>query len=230
VPPVRCILAEWQIVRARLLRSRLGVWLVLIGVGFGWLATAGGPGGLIALALRVGMLSAILCIAFCAGSDADRAALAITLTHPTTPLAVAAGRCIAAWAAALLVVLASVTGAATLVGATFVDTQRAIAAGGGAAGAAAGCELLLVCLGGNALAGVLFVHVALVSVLSPIGLAYLVTSPVLRGVGTAVLAVGPSLWRYRGLAFGDAGAWAHALGWMIAGVLLGAMLLGRRPR
>jgi len=42
------------------------------------------------------MLAAVLAVAFTAGADSDRAALALTLTHPTTPLAVAAGRWLAA--------------------------------------------------------------------------------------------------------------------------------------
>ena len=98
-----CVLAEWQIVRARLLRSRLGLWLLLLGTGFAWLAAGGDRETLVRLALRTGMLSAILCVAFSAGSDSDRAALAVTLTHPTTPLALAAGRWLAACVAAVLV-------------------------------------------------------------------------------------------------------------------------------
>ena len=205
-------------------------YFFLIGAGFGWLATNGAAGGLVAQALRVGMLAAILGIAFCAGSDVDRAAIALTLTHPTTPFAVAAGRCAAAAVAAGLIVLASVTGAAALLDSPLAEVLRAAAAGVGAATATAGCAFLLVWVGGNALTGVLFVHVALVSVLSPVGLAHLTASPIIRAIGGTVLSVGPSLWRYRGLAYGDVLAWMHALAWTGGGVLLGAIMIGRRSR
>ena len=227
---LHCVLAEWQIVRARLLRSRLGVWLLLLGAGLGWLAVGAGRDPLLALALRSGMLSAILCVAFSAGSGLDRAALAVTLTHPTTPLAVAAGRWLAACIAASLVMLASVFAVAVLRGADLVAFTRAVAAGTGAAAAAAGCALLAVWLGGNALAGALFLHVAVLSVLSPRGLDFLTSSPLIRGVGAAVLEVGPSLWRYRGLAFGESGAWLHAAAWVVGGVVLAATVIARRGR
>src|SRR5207247_906641 len=88
---LRCALAEWQLARTRLVRSRLGLWLLLL-VG-GLVLVARHP---VILALDTGMLAAVLAVAFTAGADSDRAALALTLTHPTTPLAVALGRWLAA--------------------------------------------------------------------------------------------------------------------------------------
>src|SRR5207245_2754662 len=93
-----CVLAEWQLLRSRLVRSRLGIWLLLLGAAGVWLAARGGP--LTVLAPHVGMLGAVLGVAFTAGSDADRAALSLILTHPTTPLPLAAGRRLAALPAA----------------------------------------------------------------------------------------------------------------------------------
>ena len=225
---LRCILAEWQIVRARLLRSRLGVWLLLLGVGFAWLAAGAARDPLLPLALRTGMLAAILCVAFSAGSSLDRAALPLTLSHPTTPLAVAAGRWLAATIAAVLLTLAVTFAVAAWRGAGAADFLRAAAAGAGAAGAAAGCAVLAVWIGGNAPAGAFFFFVAVLSALSPRGLEFLTSSGLVRAVGSAALNLAPALWRYRGLAFGEPGAWLHAIAWSAGGVLLGAAVLARR--
>src|SRR5437773_2209337 len=92
---LRCALAEWQLARTRLVRSRLGLWLLLL-VG-GLVLVARHP---VILALDTGMLAAVLAVAFTAGADSDRAALALTPTHPTTPLAVALRRWLAAHAVA----------------------------------------------------------------------------------------------------------------------------------
>src|SRR5213596_1110361 len=110
---LRCVLAEWQLLRARLVRSRLGLWLLLLSGGGAWLATRGAP--LTILAPHLAMLGAVLGVAFSVGSDVDRAAVALTLTHPTTPLAVAAGRWLAAVTAGGILMLAvlSVAGALT---------------------------------------------------------------------------------------------------------------------
>src|SRR2546426_9236369 len=76
---LRCVLAEWQLVRARLVRSRLGIWLLLLGAGGAWLAARGAS--LTVLAPQIAMLGAVLGVAFTVGSDADRAAIALTLTR-----------------------------------------------------------------------------------------------------------------------------------------------------
>ena len=227
--PVRCVLAEWQLVRARLLRSRLGLWLLLLAAGGAWLALrTAGAAGLTPLALRVGMLGAILCVAFGAGADADRAALALTLTHPTTPAAVAVGRWLAAVSAATIATLAAVIAVAGLTDATGWAVVRAALAGVGAAGAAAACALPSVWLGGNALAGVLFVYIAGLSAIPPAALRDWVALAPLRDIGIAVLELAPSLWRYRALATGDVGAWLHAVGWTVIGVVLASVVVRKR--
>src|SRR5205809_6994164 len=129
---LRCVLAEWQLLRARLVRSRLGLWLLLLSGGGAWLATRGAP--LTILAPHLAMLGAVLGVAFSVGSDVDRAAVALTLTHPTTPLAVAAGRSPAAVTAGGIPMLAGLRAAG---GPTSRPAARAGRAGGAGAGAAA---------------------------------------------------------------------------------------------
>src|SRR5712691_11362906 len=161
---LRCVLAEWQLVRARLVRSRLGIWLLLLGAGGAWLAARGAS--LTVLAPQIAMLGAVLGIAFTVGSDADRAALALALTHPTTPLALAAGRWLAAVTAAGILVLGFVFTAAVLSSMSVVQLARAGVAGFGAAAAAAGCALLAAARGGNTAAGLLFLYIAVPSIVS----------------------------------------------------------------
>lgn len=223
---LRCVAAEWQLVRARLLRSRLGVWLLLLGAVGAWLAAHG-----VALAVlvpHVAMLAAVLGVAFGVGSEADRAALALTLTHPTTPLAVAAGR----WLAALTV--AGVLAAGLLVaggGVSALPAGRLAQTGAaalGAAAAAAGCALLAAGPGGNVLAGALFLYIALPSVVSADALRAAPSPGVSAQLGALVLEVLPGVWRYRALVTGDGAAWCHATIWAVAGVA-GAAACLRRP-
>src|SRR2546422_2357145 len=84
---LQCILAEWRLARTRLVRSRLGLWLLLLVTGF--VLVGRHP---VIVALDAGMLAAVLAVAFSPGADSDRAALAPPPTHPTTPPPVAAGR------------------------------------------------------------------------------------------------------------------------------------------
>src|SRR5258708_36161077 len=102
----RSALAEWRVVRARVVRTRLGLWLLALAVTALALPGTTEADGLV----RVGLLAAALVVAFGAGSDADRAALPLALTHPTTPAAVAAGRALAGAAVADAVVLTVVAG------------------------------------------------------------------------------------------------------------------------
>src|SRR5439155_376218 len=129
---LRCVLAEWQLLRARLVRSRLGLWLLLLSGGGAWLATRGAP--LTILAPHLAMLGAVLGVAFSVGSDVDRAAVALTLTHPTTPLAVAAGRWLAAVTAGGILMLAVLSVAGAL---TSLPAALLVRAGGAGLGAAA---------------------------------------------------------------------------------------------
>jgi hypothetical protein len=222
---LRCALAEWQLARARLLRSRLGVWLLLLSAGY----VAVRPPAVM-LAVEVGMLAAVLAIAFTAGADTDRAALALTLTHPTTPLAVALGRWIGATALAGLCIGGTLGARAALAGLHASDVARAAVAGVAAAGAAAACALAAVWIGGNALAAVLFIYIAVFSQFGPPALDGLLGTSIWRSVAGVLQVMAPAVWRYSRLAGGNAGAWLHAATWIAGGVGVAVMSLRRQVR
>ncbi len=221
---VRCVLAEWALVRPRLTRTRFGVWLVLLGAALVWLVSRGADP--LAVALHAGALGAVLGAAFAAGSPADRAALAITLAHPTTSLAVACGR----WLAAVI------PAAALTVACTFAagGHARAALAGIVAAGAVAGCALAAVLLAGSGAAVVLFICMALAGAAPPETLVGLAQPGPLRLAAASALELGPALWRYREIATGPGGAmasaWLHAAAWASLGVVLASGLVTRRAR
>ena len=223
---LRCVLAEWQLLRSRLVRSRLGLWLLLLGAGGVWLAARGGP--LTVVAPHVAMLGAVLGVAFTAASDADRAALSLILTHPTTPLAVAAGRWLAALTAAATLVLALLFVSGAVASGPGGLLVRAGAAACGAAAAAAGCALVAGAAGGNTLAGVLFLYIAVPSVVSADALATAPAAGMLARVGALVLELLPGAWRYAALERGDPLGWVHAACWAVGGVAGTARLLSRR--
>jgi hypothetical protein len=225
--PLRCILAEWQLVRTRLVRSRLGLWLLLLAAGGVVAGAQAESSDLVGVALRVGMLGAVLGIAFGAGSDGDRAALALTFTHPTTPLAVALGRWLAALTAAGTAMLMALAPAG-LRGAFGIALIHAGIAGATAAAATAAAALPGVCLGGNAVAGVFFLYIAAASEISPDVAEGLVPAGVLRHVWIAIAEAAPGVWRYRTLAAGGGVAWLHAAAWIVGGVSLSAAVLSRR--
>jgi hypothetical protein len=227
VPPLRCILAEWQLVRTRLLRSRLGLWLLLLAAGAVAEAAREESSDLVGVAVRVGMLGSVLGIAFAAGSDADRAALSLTLTHPTTPLAVALGRWLAALTAAgaaLLIALAAVAGLRVGAGPVLIHASFAGAAAAAATAAAALCG---VWLGGNTVAGALFLYIAAVSQYSPEALGGLLPLGLVRAIGIALVQTAPGVWRYRAIGIGTGAAWLHATAWIVGGVSLSAAMLAR---
>src|SRR6266480_1831274 len=93
---LRCVYAEWLLLLPRFTRTRLGISLLALGATLIWLGSRGLEP--LTVALQAGALAAIIGAAGIAGSERDRAALPTALTHPTTPLAVAAGR----WLAAVL--------------------------------------------------------------------------------------------------------------------------------
>src|SRR6266567_1026935 len=128
----RSALAEWRVVRARIVRTRLGLWLLALAVAALALPGTSEADGLV----RVGLLAATLVVAFGAGSDADQAALPLALTHPTTPAAVAAGRACSAIVVADATVLSVVAGVAWRHG--WLDPHLARAAVAGMAAVAAG--------------------------------------------------------------------------------------------
>src|SRR5467141_2762299 len=85
--------AEFLLVSPRLLRTRLGLALLALGVTLVWLRRYGlDP---LTVVLQAGALGAVVGSAGVVGHKSDRAALTTALTRPTTPLAVAAGRWLA---------------------------------------------------------------------------------------------------------------------------------------
>lgn len=217
---LRCVFAEWAVVRPRLLRTRFGAWLLLLGAALVWLGGRGADP--VAIALQAGALAGVLGAAFAAGSDADRAALGLALAHPTTALAVAGGRWLAAVlpAATLAVACAVVTG----------GHAGAAWAGIAAAAAVAGCALPAVLMLGNSAALALFFGVAVAGAVPPEDLVGLARPGLLRLAAASALELGPALWRYRDVATGDGGAIAHAAAWAALGVVLASGLVARRQR
>jgi hypothetical protein len=223
---LRSIWAEWPVLRIRLLRTRLGLWLVLVVAALLWIEpVAPGSDSLTAI-LQAGALGAVLSVGYLVGSAADRAALLLPLLHPTTPGALVLGRWAAATGGAALAVLAVAAHAAWTTGAVAVTLSAALA-GLMAAAAVASCTLALVLTGGNVLAALFFVWLALVGSAPPellIGVPH--PGPV-RVALAAALEVAPAPWRYRAIATGDPGALLHAAAWVTLG-LAAARALARR--
>ena len=217
---LRCVLAEWALVRPRLLRTRFGAWLTLLGAALIWLGLRGADP--LGVALDAGALGAVLSAAFVAGSAADRAAFAITLTHPTTPLAVACGR----WLATVLPT-AALTGACTIaVGGHVPAAVAGIVAGS----AVAGCALAAVLLAGTGAALVLFICMALAGAVPPEAIVGVAEPGAARLAVASILELGPALWRYREVATGDIGALMHAGAWAGLGTVLASGLVRRAAR
>lgn len=210
------------------MRSRLGVWLLLLGALAVVEGTRAASSDLMLIALRVGMLGGVLGIAFGAGSDADRAALAVTLTHPTTPLAVALGRWLAALTAAGAATLVALGVAAGLLVEPGIAVARAALVGVTAAAATAAVTLAGVWLGGNTVAGAFFLYIAAASAVPPDAIESLFPPGPARDVGIAVVRAAPGVWRYRTLAAGSGAAWLHAATCILGGVACSAALLRRR--
>jgi len=215
------VLAEWGLVRPRLLRTRLGVSLLSLGVALVWLGRQGSADQL-AVALHAGALGSIVGAAFAAGSSADRAAFSIALAHPTTPLAVACGR----WLAAVIP-----AGGLTVACSVAVGWQSgAVLAGLAAAGAVAGFALAAVLLAGAAAALALFLCMALAGAVPPETIVGVAQPGAARLAVASALELGPALWRYREVASGDIGALLHAVAWSALGVILASSLVGRAAR
>lgn len=219
MPFLRCVVAEWLLVRPRLWRTRFGLWLLVLGVVLVWLGRAADP---LATALHAGALGAVLGAAFSAGADADRAALTLALAHPTTPLAVAAGR----WLGAVL----PATGLVALCTIALGGSAATAAAGIVAAAAVGACALAAVLALGNSAAALLFLTMALAGAIPPERLVGLAEPGVLRLAVASALELGPAPWRYRAVAVGDPGALLHAAAWTALGVLLASALMLRPHR
>ena len=219
---LRCVLAEWALVRPRLSRTRYGVGLLLLGAALVWLGNRGGDADALAIALHAGALGGVLGAAFAAGSPADRAAFAITLTHPTTPLAVACGRWLAASIPAAVLTLACTA----LVG---WETGAALA-GLAAAAAVSGFALAAVLVAGTPAALVLFLCTALAGAVPPETIVGVAEPGAARLAVASILELGPALWRYREVATGDIGALIHAGAWAGLGIVLASGLVRRAAR
>ena len=217
---LRCVLAEWSLVRPRLLRTRFGACLLLLGAALVWLGNRGADP--LAVALHAGALGGVLGAAFAAGSSADRAAFAIALAHPTTPFAVACGR----WLSAVIPAAGLTIACTALVG----WQTGAAAAGLAAAAAVAGCALAAVLVAGTGAALVLFLCMALAGAVPPETIVGVAEPGAARLAVASVLELGPALWRYREVATGDPGAVLHAATWAALGVVLASGLVRRRAQ
>jgi len=215
---LRRVHAEWLLIFPRLTRTRHGVSLLGLGILLVWLNSHGlDP---LAIALHAGALGAVIGAAYAAAGENDRAALGVALTHPTTPLAIATGR-----------YLAAVVPAAGLVIATTVAVggQPALAAAGVLAAAAVGsCALAAVLAFGSAAAVPLFLLMAGAGAIPPERLVDLAHPCVVRLAAASALELGPALWHYRDIAAGNVGAIVHALAWAGLGVLLASAMVARQ--
>lgn len=215
---VQCVLAEWALVAPRLTRTRLGITLVALAAVLGWLGTRGMDP--FTVTLLAGSLGAIVAAAGSAGGENERRALSTALSHPTTPLAIAAGRWVALFVPAVVVVLAC-----TAVG----DGSPARASAGIIAAAAVGaCALALVVPLGNAAAIGLFIFMGMAGVVAPERLVAVAHPGLVRVAAASALELGPALWHYRDVATGDWGAIAHALAWTGLGILVASAFIARR--
>jgi hypothetical protein len=215
---LRCVHAEVLLLAPRLTRTRLGFLLLALGATLVWLHARGlDP---LTTALQAGALGAIIGAAAMAGSESDRAALATTLSHPTTTLAVATGRWIAVVVPALLL---------TIVCAAAVGFHgAALFAGIAAAAAVGGCALAVVVPLGNSAAAALFFFMAVAGAVAPERLVALAQPGLVRLTAASALELGPALWHYRDIATGDLGALLHALAWTGLGILLTSAFIARQ--
>jgi hypothetical protein len=209
--------AEFLLVSPRLLRTRLGLTLLALGVTLVWLRRYGlDP---LTVVLQAGALGAVVGSAGVVGHKSDRAALTTALTHPTTPLAVAAGRWLAiVLPAAALAIACAIWGA---------GPTGAAAAGIMAAAALGGFALAIVLPLGNAAALSLFLFMAVAGTVAPERLIDLARPGALRLAAASALELGPALWHYRDIATGDVGAVLHATAWTGLGILATRWLISR---
>jgi len=223
---LRSVRAEWPLLRIRLLRTRLGLWLVLVVAALLWLERAAPGSDQLTTILQAGTLGAVLCVGYLVGSGSDRVALLLPLLHPTTPGGLVLGRWAAATGGAALAVLAVAAHSAWTTGAVAASLDGALA-GLAAAAAVASCTLALVLAGGNVLAALLFVWLALMGNAPPETLIGMPHPGPVRMALAAVLEVAPAPWRYRSIAAGDVGALLHAAAWVTLGLAAARGLVGR---
>ncbi len=223
-------LAEWQAVGVRLTRSRLGLWLAMLATSGALLAARHPQVDPAGPAARLGLLAGLIAVAFAGGATPDRSALRATLLHPVTSPALIAGRALALTAVAA----AAVVGGTAVLGVLAPVSPAALVTGalGGAAAAAAavGAGLAATWVGGGTCGALLLGYVALVSGMPPEVWSAVVAVEPVRSLGRLALVVLPGLWRYRSLATGDPGAWAHAAAWAWGGAALAGWRLERARR
>jgi hypothetical protein len=213
----RCVVAELSLLPPRLLRTRLGLWLLALGVIVIWVYRRGDP---LAAALHAASLGVVLSAAT---DGLDRARLALSLSHPATRLALACGRWLAAVLPATLLALVCTAALGGGIGEAL--------AGAAAAAAVGGCAVAAVLALGNGAALLLFLCMAVAGAVPPEDLVALADPGVFRLAAASALELGPALWRYRDVAAGGAGAAGaafHAALWASLGVALMCGLM-RRP-
>ena len=199
------------------MRTRFGVSLALLVVALAWLGQRGVDS--LTIALLSGALAAVIGAEHTIGHPADRAAIAIALTHRTMPVAVATGR----WLGAV-VPAAAVT---WLLGITSRAGLEAAIAGCVAAAAVGGCALVVSTVGGAWGAAALFLIMAAAGALPPERIVNVAAPGFVRLAAASALELGPALWHYRD-ATRDVGAILHALAWAGLGVLLAGGVIDRR--
>jgi hypothetical protein len=215
---LHCALSEWPFLRIRLLRTRLGVWLVLLlGMVLRLDRTSVARDPLAAVLLVAGA-GATLCVAYLAGARADRAALGLALLHPRFPGAMTVGRWLAATSGAAILVLVATIHAGLGVALAGVVTAATMSA----------WTLALAWWGGNVLVGAWLIWLALGGGASPESVLAYPHPGAARYAVAGALELLPALWRYRGLAIGEPGATAHAAVWIVIG-LAGARARAARP-
>src|SRR5882672_498029 len=214
---LRCVHAEFLLVFPRVTRTRLGISLVALGTTLVWLSTHALDA--LTVTLQAGALGAILGAAAIGGDETDRAALTTALTHPTTPLAVAAGRWLAIVLPAAALAIVCAIGVPEPIG--------SVAAGIMAAAAVGGFALAVVLPLGNGAALSLFLFMAVAGTVAPERLIDLARPGALRLAAASALELGPALWHYRDIATGDVGAVLHASAWTGLGILATRWLISR---
>ena len=215
---LRCVHAECLLVLPRLTRTRLGIVLLSLGATLVWLSGHGlDP---LAAILQAGALGAIVAAVEIVGREDDRMAVATALTHPTTSLAVATGRCIGI----VLPAAALTLGCAAAIGSHFGPALAGLAT----AAAVGGCAMAVVLLLGNTAALGLFLFMGVAGTIAPERVIALAHPGVVRLTAASALELGPALWHYRDIASGDLDALAHALAWSGLGILLSSALITHR--
>jgi hypothetical protein len=214
---LRCVVAELSLVPVRLMRTRLGPWLLALGVIVIWVYRRGDP---LAAALHAASLGVVLSAM---ADGPERARLALSLSHPTSRLALACGHWLASVLPATVLALAC--------GIALGGGIGVMLAGAAAAAAVGGCAVSAVLALGNGAALLLFLSMAIAGAVPPEDLVALAEPGVLRLAAASALEIGPALWRYRDVAAGGAGAAGaafHAALWAALGIALVCGLM-RRP-